>query len=385
MSEGRVAEVNQSLVSAEHPFADTEAGARVWRVNLVAGILDGYREASGEDADVAWQSAAQAIRQIVVGIARNNDVVYTCGVSAADAVAALVSQWSASEAWVGSSRDGVPGNVFRRVPPRHFPGEVWWPGRWSASGTAMSFSSRAGKYRQSLDRALAEGDLDSAIHLMFVSPAYAPIGHVPSSFASAPSVIDEATFYLMAGAHANCVIGANFYSKCLELSSFLSSALAVMADAGFQCFHSRGLDTFREWATSGKLPPGLTELCPDTEIDISTFLRCLPIEVASSTACVHSVIVAVSMPRGSTRPRHWRSSVRTDASRARFSPRSRCPSASTGYCSAIAPCHRAVRVHPCYPCSIRFPHTDEHGLRCIGAPAVLRSGWEDGFEVFCIG
>lgn len=256
MKQALITEYQQSLMYRYEEEKETDRF--IWHINIIAGALNGVRDVSGEDADIAWESTTRAVREIISLVAQNDDAVYMLGVSAANLVTGFAPERSASQTWISDSpHQGVPANVLRRVPPSDFPRETWWPGRWSASGTAMSFPTCSGEYRENLDKALVAGDLNRAVHLMFVSDQFGPVSHLPSSFASTPSVMDEVTFYMKGGAHAKSVLGVNFYSKRLESGSFLSTALMVLAEAGYQSFRGRGLDTFKEWATAGRLPAGL--------------------------------------------------------------------------------------------------------------------------------
>lgn len=277
--------IKQALIYVEpslklSPNDKPPTDAIPWRVSVVIGYLDGWKSVPEEVAKLAWADGTCAIRSAVTKLADRNDTAYLFGFSAAryyvvdaSAKASPENTWItlpkhfASEGidphdLLALEKSGYPlkelraGDVFKRISPLEIPGEDWWPGKYSSSGTALLLPKSSGSYAERLERAFTHGDYDAALRLMRVSPNYND--KVNNHFKTNPQLLDSVSIYVTAGMHANCVVGSNFYSTRVKLSGFLSLAMDVLGSMEYECYQSEGTETFKEWATSGRLPSGLT-------------------------------------------------------------------------------------------------------------------------------
>lgn len=273
--------IKQALINIEYPLRQSDTSKNVcastWQVNVIAGQLDGWRDVADSDAGLAWDDATYAVRSIVANVAEENEMVYAFGCGMADKLANLICEWPAERCWVSPPRPGIPkdtpehdvialksslqplpeflpGNVFKQVEAVSFSAEKWWPG-----STALLLPAFSAGYRERLENALRAGDYSLAQRLVFVSPGVskASPGIFINDFGSNPELLNSVTLYVMAGAHAKCVVSANYYSKQIGIKKFLDCALNVFISNGYDCYRSNGIETFREWTTSGVLPKGL--------------------------------------------------------------------------------------------------------------------------------
>ena len=284
--------MKQALITIEYPLRlswtdNARVDTSAWNIGVIAGMLDGWRDVAADAASTAWRDAARALRSIAAIVAGEDETIYAVGLGAADDLTDIIAQWSKENSWVSPPRPGipantpehdvlalknsvypppdfVPGDVYRRVRASSFPDEEWWPCRWSLSGMAMSLPAAPCGYRERLDNALRRGDYDVAMALLLFSPR-GGTGADVGTFKKSPEMLDSATLYMTAGAPAKCAVGVQFYSRRLDLAQFLASATDVLASAGYECYRSKGAETFRQWATAGKLPNDLELLAPADE------------------------------------------------------------------------------------------------------------------------
>lgn len=280
--------MRQSLISIEHPLRlsgaiETQVDARAWRVHIIAGQLDDWRDVAAKTAEIAWRDAARAIRAMTANVVGEDETIYAFARAGAEVLADLIPMWSVEDSWVSPPRPGipentpahvvtalrsspypppefVPGDVYRRIPACAFPDEEWWPGPWSFSGTALSFpTSSDGEYRERLEDALQRGDYDLARKLVLFSPQGGENVDI-STFEKNPEMLNSVTLYVAAGAPARCAVGVHFYSRRVSLTAFLTSAIDVLVSAGYECRRSEGVETFKQWVTAGRLPSDLMML-----------------------------------------------------------------------------------------------------------------------------
>lgn len=280
--------MRQALIDWQCPLklltADESAVDRdTWRVHVVIGQLDGWRNLATDTAHVVWRDAARAVRRIIASVSQESDTIYAVGLCEADRLADHIRNWPLGSYWVSPPHpaipvgtpehdvvalnesgkplpEWVPGDVYKRISGRLFVDEEWWP-----CTALLSFPSGSVRYREHLEKALQDGDYDLARRLVMVSPDVSgfPEKLGVSDFGSNPEMLNAAKLYAMAGGYAECVIGVNFYSLSLMLDDFLAHALEILTADGYDCYRSKGLRTFRKWAAEGRLPANLQPLTHD--------------------------------------------------------------------------------------------------------------------------